>query len=129
MTPLHWAPGSGLLPGKHRGAGTVAEQAGTDEHSRIIVQVHGGTAYFDADRQHMLALAAVGQRTGQLPVGQRPGTALPHEVIPLHIPPQGQVLAYIAAQARTQVARTGGNDYGINLRGVPEDDLFMALVW
>ena len=45
------------LARQHRGAGAVAEQAGADQHARVVVEVHRGAADLDADRQHVLGRA------------------------------------------------------------------------
>ena len=81
----HAPAGRSGLARQHRRTGTVAKQAGADQHAGVVVKVHGRAADLDADRQHMLTGAAGQQRAAERKIGQRGSAALPHQIKGLHI--------------------------------------------
>ena len=103
---------------EHGRAGAVAEQAGADQHARVVVQVHRRAAHLDADRQHVRRRAGADQRSAQLQVRQRRGAALADEVEGLHVGAQAEPFDDVAREARAQIAGAGADDDGVDRRRI-----------
>ena len=95
----------------------VSEQARADQHARVVVQVHRGTADLDADRQHPLGAPAREQRFGRAHVRQGGAASLADEIERQNVGRQAEPLGHVTRQARAQISGARADDHRVDVAG------------
>src|SRR6185436_9982338 len=96
------------------GARAVAEKAGADENARIVVDVEGGAADFDADREDALRLAGVEEGTGELEIRKSGPATVTDQIREEGGGAKAEQFTHITGEAGTEVTGTGADDQGVD---------------
>ena len=112
--PFDAAAAGQRIVGQHGRARAVAEQAGADQNSGVVIHEESRAANFDADGEHSFCAASGENRLARAQVRQGRAAALAHQVEGKYILAQAELFADVAGEAGAQIAGAGADQHGIN---------------